>query len=427
MADVTVLFGGLVVGAVSYLVSRRAAQTFRDFDSKRYPAFVYRAVNPGELGIPVFTYHSVAGPSTPDSVTPAAFERHMCHLSANGYYTLSADELHAYLVRGEPVPPKSVVITFDDGRATLWTAAYPILKRYGLRAVCFLVPGFMSESGMRSGPDGSTEADLSDVPALTWDEVRAMHDDGLVDFQSHTLDHTRIFCGPEIRDFIHPAFVFGYHNVSVPVMRVQGTDRLHDRPPLGTPIYRSQPRMSAARRFFDDEGLRNACVEYVAEQGGAAFFARSGWRADLRRYVDAYRRAHDLNERFETPDEQADAIQHSLVRSKQIIEEHLPGHTVRHLCYPWHRYSVLAASLTREAGYISAFIDINPQKPRPNPNNPYSVQRVLPLNEVGDDPYQITRIDARDDVVMSLPGAGRLSYGRRVAARFLRAPGFLKD
>jgi hypothetical protein len=432
------LFGFLSAGTAVYFALRQTWRTFRDLGSKRHPKFFYKDVKAEELGIPVFTYHSIANRVTPDSVTPAEFDRHMRHLADNGYHALSADELHDHLVYGSPVPPKSVMITFDDGRATLWTVAYPILKKYNLKAVSFIVPGMMSEAGVRptlsdyeAGKAASfaelLNADLSDTPAITWDEARVMHASGLVDFQSHTLDHTLIHCTPEIVDFVNPTFPFGYNNFGVSVIRYGGVDRVHSRPRLGTPIYRHQPRMSAARRFFDDEEVRNACVDYVEKHGGEAFFRQPGWRADLFRFVEAHSREHELQETFETKDEQAQAIRDSLIQSKQLIEEHLADHTVCHLCYPWHRYSALAASLAREAGYVTAFIDINPQKPFPIWNDPYIVQRVLPINEYGDDPYQITRIDARDNLLLSLPGKRRLTYTHRFASRLLRVPRFLRS
>jgi peptidoglycan/xylan/chitin deacetylase (PgdA/CDA1 family) len=263
------LLVSLSAGIAVYLVLRRTWRVFRDLDLRLYPNFVYANVKAEELGIPVFTYHSIASRGTPDSVTLAEFDHHMRYLAENGYYTLSADELRDHLVHGSSVPSKSVMITFDDGRATLWTVAYPILRKHGLKAVSFVVPGTMSETGVRpSLSDCGTEKatlvasllnpDQGDTPTITWDEARVMHASGLVDLQSHTLDHALIYCASEIVDFVNPAFRFGYNNYRVPVIRYHGVDRVHFRPPLGTPLYRSRPRMSSAKRFFDDEGLRYA-------------------------------------------------------------------------------------------------------------------------------------------------------------------------
>jgi hypothetical protein len=304
--EIIMTFGVLIAAILLYFILRRTMRTFRSLNSKCYPRFVYNNVKVDELGIPIFVYHSIANNNTPDFVTLAEFKRHMEYLADNNYQTLSADELHGHLVYGKPVPKKSVVITFDDGRATLWTIAFPILKKYNFKAVSFIVPSMMSEASVRpnledykkKGREVSlTElmnADISDMPAITWEEAKVMHASGQVDFQSHTLEHTLIYYTPEVVDFINPTFSFGCNNSKVPVIRYGDNDRLHYKPPLGTPIYRSQPRMSGARRFFDDEGLRSACVDYVDRNGGKALFNKPSWRSELFRFSEKYRQKNDL-------------------------------------------------------------------------------------------------------------------------------------
>lgn len=415
--------GGLLAVA-GVFAGRRGLRTWRELYGRRYPAFVRDDRGKAPLGVPVFTYHSIGPDYVPDSVTLDEFERQMAYLAANGYETLTADQLVDHLETGAAVSDRAVVITFDDGRASLWTHAFPVLRRYGVHAICFLVPGAMTGRGVRStsGDDHVPHPDLSDRPFITWDEARELKSSGFIDFQSHTDDHTLVFCGPEIVDFVQPGFRFGFANFGVPAIRVGDDDHLHQRLPWGTPIYNYQPRMRAARRFFDDEGLRAACVEYVARHGGEGFFGQRDWRSQLNRLIDDYRQAHDLDERYETADEQRAAIRASLANSKHSIEQKLPGQNVTHLCYPWHRYSMLAASLAQELGYRSTFIDINPQKPVPVWNDPYRVQYALPINGPGDDPHQITRIDARDNVVLSLPGEGRLTWRQRWMRKLLRPP-----
>jgi len=61
----------------------------------------------------------------------------MRYLRDNGFYTPTLDELEAFLYHGRPLPANSVMIHFDDGYYSNYVYAYPILLRYGLRAVIF--------------------------------------------------------------------------------------------------------------------------------------------------------------------------------------------------------------------------------------------------------------------------------------------------
>lgn len=421
----------VTVGIAAFLLVKRTLKIFKKYTSKRYPIFFYENVKPDDIGIPVFVYHSVAGPSVPDSVTIEEFERQMQYLAFNKYHTLSADEYLEYIVYGKPVPRKSVLLTFDDGRASLWTAAFPILNKYRLKVVCFLVPAIMTETGVRPNDKpykelSSSEVDLSDTPTITWDEVQKMHVSGLVDFQSHTLEHTLVYYSPEIIDFIHPAYRNGFNNFKIPVLRYKGIDRLHSKHNLGTPIYRNQPRMGAARRYFDDEELRSACTAWVENQGTEQFFTHLDWRNELLELVKDYRDKNNLQDAYETDEEHILAIQNSLDQSKRLIESHLPGHIVRHLAYPWNHFGAITSGIAKKSGYISSFIDINSKKFPQLQNNPYLINKVIPNNEFGDDPYMITRVDARDDTVLSLPGQGRLTYSRRIITDFFEFPGWFK-
>jgi hypothetical protein len=122
----------IMAGIVVFFIFKRTLKIYRKHTSKRYPIFFYKDVKVEEIGVPVFVYHSVAKPSVPDSVTIEEFESQMRYLAHNNYRTLTADEFIDHIVFNKPVPRKSALITFDDGRASLWTAAYPILNRYGL-------------------------------------------------------------------------------------------------------------------------------------------------------------------------------------------------------------------------------------------------------------------------------------------------------
>lgn len=91
-------------------------------------------------------------------------------LKDHGYTTLLPSELAG----GAPLPDKAVMITFDDGYASNYRLAFPILKEFGAKAVVSLITRRME--------DGNPNF-------LTWDMCREMADSGLVEFGSHTRDH----------------------------------------------------------------------------------------------------------------------------------------------------------------------------------------------------------------------------------------------
>lgn len=122
--------------------------------------------------VPVLNYHKVDYLVHALSLSPQEFEEQMSYLHANGYHTITPDQLTAYLKYGYALPEKPVLITFDDGYLDNYTNAYPIMKRYGFMATIFLI----------------TSAIGNDERYMNWDQVREMQKDGFV-FGSHTVTH----------------------------------------------------------------------------------------------------------------------------------------------------------------------------------------------------------------------------------------------
>ncbi len=122
-------------------------------------------------GVPILVYHKVGDTAEAYSVPPVDFERQMRYLADEGYTAVTLAALVDHMTAGKPLPPKPVVITLDDGYADNYTAALPILKKYGLRATVFVVTDFLDER-----------------PYLTWDEVKALRAAG-IEIGSHTLHH----------------------------------------------------------------------------------------------------------------------------------------------------------------------------------------------------------------------------------------------
>ncbi len=133
--------------------------------------------------IPVLLYHRIepegGGSSTAISTPVDVFGSHLHWLAANGYRALTLAELEARINGAEPGAANEVVLTFDDGYRSLTDLAVPVLRETGLTATSFLIT-------QRVGKDDH----------LDWDDVRALHNEGVVDFHSHSHSHQRWPLGP---------------------------------------------------------------------------------------------------------------------------------------------------------------------------------------------------------------------------------------
>ena len=123
----------------------------------------------------VLNYHQIQNSPTSLSIPPADFDEQMHYLYSHGYVSITPDELYSGLNGEIELPPKPVLITFDDGYADNYTNAFPILKYYGMRATIFVIPAFV---GVYSN-------------YLTWDEMREMEDNGIT-IESHTMHHYKL-------------------------------------------------------------------------------------------------------------------------------------------------------------------------------------------------------------------------------------------
>jgi peptidoglycan/xylan/chitin deacetylase (PgdA/CDA1 family) len=383
--------------------AREAWEVPRDLLLGRYPDFVTGGALPKDH-VPVFVFHSL---------DPDSFGRKLHYLADNQYVTLSAEEYFHFLMGARAVPARAVVLTFDDGRGSVRSVGLPLMRRFGMKGIVFLVPGRMAS---RPGPlpptwddvregNAKTERvlgrDTGDEAFLSWEEVDDLTRSGLFDFESHTLTHARIHTVPHVASFLSPAARLGYAAMDVPLVHDGARDLFAAEIPLGTPLLRSEPRTSEAIRFREEPELRRACVEAVAEGGGIGFFQRAGWEKTLRKLLD--RRA--MRGELETGAEREAAIRRELAEAKRAIEDRT-GRVVEHLCYPWHASGPTARRLAREVGYRTSFGG-------KVPGTPITLQ--------GGDPHAIARIG--EDYVELLPGRDRGDLASVLRQKWLRRLG----
>lgn len=130
--------------------------------------------------IRVLLYHSVSsdGHRDPLTVSKDQLEEHFRYLKAKGYSSISLSQLIAYHRHEEPLPPKPVLITFDEGFKNCFDLAYPLAKAYGMKINLFLVPAFM------------LRGTYINLPCMGINELSQM-DPALVETALHSFMHQR--------------------------------------------------------------------------------------------------------------------------------------------------------------------------------------------------------------------------------------------
>ena len=150
----TLAVGGYLAGPAAWQWNRaaehaaRRGQVLEQIDTVAGPvdpALIarLRATTTSPQAAPIIlTYHDIGYTKSQYSVTPETFAAQMRMLHDAGWTTLAAAQLDRW-IDGEPLPPRSVVITFDDGCGSVWKYADPMLKRYDQHALAFIITGFV--------------------------------------------------------------------------------------------------------------------------------------------------------------------------------------------------------------------------------------------------------------------------------------------
>lgn len=127
------------------------------------------------------------------NVTPDVFEDQLRGLLRRGYEPLQLSALLRLVANGQPIPPHSFVVTFDDGYANNAQFATPVLKKLNVPATVFLATKYLESNQPFPFDDwqekGSRGVDASTWRAATIAECEQMLESGVIEFGSHTHTH----------------------------------------------------------------------------------------------------------------------------------------------------------------------------------------------------------------------------------------------
>ena len=136
----------------------------------------------------VLAYHKIGAPppgawETWYSVPEATFRAQLAYLAETGWQPLDVAAFVAGLADPETLPPRSALVTFDDGYATLVRSALPAMREAGWPGAVFVPTGYV---GATSAWDANTSE--PEEALCTWEELEEVERGGL-SVQSHGVSH----------------------------------------------------------------------------------------------------------------------------------------------------------------------------------------------------------------------------------------------
>ncbi len=136
-----------------------------------------------QISVPILMYHYISTPPEDAdvyrldlSVTPHQFRQQMEYLAEHDYRVVSLYDVNQALRWGAPLPPRPVVLTFDDGYRDAFSEAFPVLEEFGYTATFFVITARLDQGH----PD-----------YLTWRMAEQMAQAGM-SIESHTKEHPNL-------------------------------------------------------------------------------------------------------------------------------------------------------------------------------------------------------------------------------------------
>ena len=106
------------------------------------------------------------------AISEEAFEQQLAYLRKHGYHTLSLAHAIADIDGTQKAPPRSLLLTFDDGYADSTHVALPLLRTHAMHATLFVITGYIGQSNRWN------HRACYDAQHMTWYELRHWHESG---------------------------------------------------------------------------------------------------------------------------------------------------------------------------------------------------------------------------------------------------------
>ena len=283
-------------------------------------AFLIACVYYNKKGNPWFLYHHIGESGVPTDW----FEEHLKNIWFLNMKTLTNREMLESLDKHGKLPKNSVALTFDDGYYDNYRHAFPLLKKYKMKATLYLNTAYVENEENRA------------FKYLSWKEIEEMSSSGVFDIQLHSHKHMPIF-------------------VNTSFDRVVNSNDLLDRDiqhlyggnaQIGFPIFGKRGEFSSTGVIVPLEAaekFKNFYENLSTEEKGNKKLIQDFINSELHK---------DLI--FETLDEAKTRVLDDLNKNISLIEEHT-GYKPNFFCWPWGHKSPEFIAILKSAG-IAGFV-----------------------------------------------------------------------
>lgn len=125
----------------------------------------------------ILMYHHINNKDGRLSVSPENFDAQIKYLIDNDYKFVKLSDAFKTFASSVSSSPydKTLALTFDDAPRDFYTNAYPVLKKYNVPAVLYVI-----------------NQDIGKRGSVTWDMLKQFDNEGLVEIGVHTMNHVRL-------------------------------------------------------------------------------------------------------------------------------------------------------------------------------------------------------------------------------------------
>lgn len=137
--------------------------------------------------VPILVYHGVLRNEDQSNTTIKRFIEQLEMLKREGYTTISIRDFDAFRQGKFTLPPKPIILTFDDGRKDSFYTTDDVLKKLDMKATIFVATGRVTEG---------------DSFFLSWKDLRRMRDSGRWEIEAHGRNsHDRVYLDKDRKEW----------------------------------------------------------------------------------------------------------------------------------------------------------------------------------------------------------------------------------